>query len=173
MEPLAKIVVGPFTSTILKIHHFGSLHSLERVFVVKGIIMICMSLVGFAAISHEPVKSRWLCLEEKDMIMARLKSERIGQTALLDSMNKLKLVRGLVSPVALVMGFVLLLTNITTNSFASLESSIVKAAYPKTSGIRQHVLSAPAYMVRDIMPETIAPANKAESRIRPEQSLQL
>lgn len=150
------MVLGPTTSVILKVGHLGSLHDLQIVLAVEGIIMICVSLIGFVAISHEPGKSRWLCLAEKDMIVARLKSEHIGQATLLDSISKLKLVRGLLSPVTLIMSVMLLLTTITTNDLAGLQPSIANAAFPKRTQTIQQYLDMPVYMVGSLTPETIA-----------------
>lgn len=163
MEPLAKTTVGPFISALLKIRHFGSLHGLQTVLVVEGILMFGVSILGLMSISHGPGRARWLHLAEKDMIVAGLKCERIGQTALLDAMSKLKLVRGLLSPVTLIMSLMLLLNGITTNGLAALQSSIVTAAYPNSSETVQQCLSIPVYLVSAFLLPILPATSRAES----------
>lgn len=83
------------------------------IFLVEGIITIGISLIAFLTLTDRPETARWLTQEEKDLAVARVKSERVGQTAVLDGIDKAKFLRGLTSPTTLAISLVFLLNNVT------------------------------------------------------------
>lgn len=83
------------------------------IFLVEGIITIGISCIAFFTLTDRPETARWLTQEEKDLAIARVKSERVGQTSVLDGIDKAKFFRGLFSPTTIFISAVFMLNNIT------------------------------------------------------------
>ena len=136
MAPLAGAFGGLLASAILTLDHFGGLHSWRMIFAIEGIITCLLSIIAFATLTDRPATARWLSQEEKDLAIARVKSERVGQTEVLDKIDVPKLIKGLTSPVALTTAFIFLLDNITVQGLAFFAPTIVKTIYPDASVVR-------------------------------------
>ena len=118
MAPLAGAFGGLLASGILKLSHFGGLHTWRMIFAIEGIITCGLSVISFFTLTDRPATARWLSQEEKDLAIARVKSERLGTTEVLDGIDKPKLLRGILSPVTLATAFIFLLNNITVQGLA-------------------------------------------------------
>lgn len=145
--PLAGAFGGLLASAILKLDSFAGLHKWRMIFVIEGIITIALGLIAFLTLTDRPETARWLTKEEKELAIARVKSERVGQTAVLDKIDSKKLVRGIFSPITLSTAFIFLLNNITVQSFAFFLPTIVKTIFKSKSTIQQQLLTAPPYLV--------------------------
>ena len=109
MAPLAGAFGGLLASAILKLPGFGSLHSWRMIFAIEGIITCGISLISFFTLTDRPETARWLTQEEKDLALARIKSERVGTTEVLDKIDRNKFLRGIFNPVTLATSFIFLL----------------------------------------------------------------
>ena len=109
MAPLAGAFGGLLASAILKLDSFGSLHTWRMIFAIEGIITCGISVLSFFTLTDRPETARWLTQEEKDLAQARLKSERIGTTEVLDKIDRNKTMLGIFSPVTLTTSFIFLL----------------------------------------------------------------
>jgi MFS family permease len=147
MAPLAGAFGGLLASGILKLHSLGSLHTWRMIFVIEGIITCGLSLIAFFTMTDRPLSARWLNQEEKDLAIARLKSERVGTTEILDELGTTKALRGIFSPVTLTTGFIFLLNNITVQGLAVFAPTIVQTIYPHSSVISQQLHTVPPYIV--------------------------
>ncbi|EOD43446.1 putative mfs transporter protein [Neofusicoccum parvum UCRNP2] len=147
MAPLAGAFGGLLASAILKLPHFGSLHQWRMIFAIEGIITIGLSLISFVTLTDRPETARWLTQEEKDLAIARVKSERVGATEVLDKIDTTKILRGIFSPVTISTSFIFLLNNITVQGLAFFLPTIVKTIYPKDSVISQQLHTVPPYVV--------------------------
>lgn len=147
MAPLAGAFGGLLASGILKLSHFGGLHTWRMIFGIEGIITIGLSLLSFFTLTDRPQTARWLTLTEKDLAIARVKSERIGQAQVLDSMDKKKIIRGVVNPITLSTAFVFFLNNVTVQGLAVFAPTIVKTIYPKETTVMQQLYTVPPYVV--------------------------
>ncbi|CAJ2505513.1 Uu.00g129070.m01.CDS01 [Anthostomella pinea] len=147
MAPLAGAFGGLLASGILTLDHFGSLHSWRMIFGIEGIITIGISLFAFATLTDRPETARWLTQEEKDLAIARVKSERVGQTLVLDVMNRKKLWLGFCNPMIQATAFIFLLNNITVQGLAFFAPTIVSSIYPTASTIRKQLYTVPPYAV--------------------------
>ncbi|GKT51176.1 putative transporter [Colletotrichum spaethianum] len=146
MAPLAGAFGGLLASAILRIDHFGILHSWRMIFAIEGIITICLALLGFFTLTDRPATARWLTQAEKDLAEARVRSERVGQTHVLDKMDMRKLRRGIICPVTLSTSFVFLLNNVTVQGLAFFLPTIVKNIYSTSSVERQQLFTVPPYI---------------------------
>jgi sugar phosphate permease len=147
MAPLAGAFGGLLASGILTLDHFGGLRSWRMLFAIEGIITIGVALVAFLTLTDRPETARWLSQEEKDLAIARVKSERIGTTEVLDKLDLPKTLRGIFSPVTLTTAIVFLLNNITVQGLAFFAPTIVQTIYPDASVVSQQLHTVPPYVV--------------------------
>ncbi|KAH8661690.1 major facilitator superfamily domain-containing protein [Tricladium varicosporioides] len=147
MAPLAGAFGGLLASGILKLHNFGGLHTWRMIFAIEGIITCGLSVISFFTLTDRPATAKWLTQEEKDLAIARVKSERVGTTEVLDKIDRPKILRGIFSPVTLCTALIFLLNNITVQGLAFFAPTIVKTIYPKNSVISQQLHTVPPYVV--------------------------
>ncbi|KAK5048561.1 hypothetical protein LTR84_005652 [Exophiala bonariae] len=147
MAPLAGAFGGLLASAILKLPGFGSIHQWRMIFAIEGIITCGIALISFFTVTDRPETARWLSQEEKDLAIARVKSERVGTTEVLDRLDKPKIMRGIFSPVTLATSFIFLLDNITVQGLAFFAPTIVRTIYPKATVISQQLHTVPPYIV--------------------------
>ena len=112
MAPLAGAFGGLLASAILTLDSFGSLKRWRMIFAIEGIITCILALISFFTLTDRPETARWLSQEEKDLAIARVKSERVGQNEVLDKLDRKKTIRGIFNPVVLSTAFIFLLDNI-------------------------------------------------------------
>lgn len=117
------------------------------IFGIEGIITIGLSLIAFFTLTDRPETARWLTQEEKDLAIARVKSERVGTTQVLDHIDAKKTARGIFSPVTLAVAFIFLLNNITVQGLAFFAPTIVRTIYPHNTVISQQLHTVPPYVV--------------------------
>ncbi|KAK2787086.1 hypothetical protein FQN52_007352 [Onygenales sp. PD_12] len=147
MAPLAGAFGGLLASAILTLDHFGSLKEWRMIFALEGIITIGLALIGFFTLTDRPETARWLTEEEKELCIARVKSERISTTEVLDTMDRTKLWRGMTNPVTFEISVIFLLNNITVQGLAFFLPTIVRSIYPEFSVVQQQLYSVPPYAV--------------------------
>ncbi|ETN38742.1 uncharacterized protein HMPREF1541_06780 [Cyphellophora europaea CBS 101466] len=147
MAPLAGAFGGLLASAILKLDNFGSTRRWEMIFAIEGIVTICLSLIAFFTLTDRPETARWLTQEEKDLAIARVKSERVGTTEVLDKLDTKKTLHGIFSPVTLATSFIFLLDNITVQGLAFFAPTIVRTIYPGSSVVSQQLHTVPPYIV--------------------------
>jgi sugar phosphate permease len=76
--PLAGAFGGLLASAILSLDHFGSLHTWRMIFAIEGIITCGLALISYFTLTDRPETARWLTPAEKDLAIARVKSERVS-----------------------------------------------------------------------------------------------
>ncbi|WEW58555.1 hypothetical protein PRK78_004023 [Emydomyces testavorans] len=147
MAPLAGCFGGLLASGILKLPSFGNLHRWRMIFAIEGIITIGLSLISFFTLTDRPETATWLTEEEKYLAIARLKSERVGTTEVLDKVDRTKVMKGLFSPVTIATAFIFLFNNITVQALAFFLPTIIRAIYPSYSVVKQQLQTVPPYTV--------------------------
>lgn len=147
MAPLAGAFGGLLASAILTLDHFGGIREWRMIFAIEGIITIALSIISFFTLTDRPATARWLSQEEKDLAIARVKSERVGATEVLDKIDKKKILRGIFSPVTLAVSFIFLLDNITVQGLAFFAPTIVGTIYPEASVVSKQLHTVPPYVV--------------------------
>jgi len=147
MAPLAGAFGGLLASGILKLSNIGMLKTWRMIFVVEGIITCGLALISYATLTDRPETARWLTPEERDLAIARVKSERVGATEVLDHMDGAKLMRGIFNPVTLGTSFIFLLDNITVQGLAFFAPTIIRTIYPKNTVVFQQLRTVPPYIV--------------------------
>lgn len=139
MAPLAGAFGGLLASGILRLDSFGGLTRWRMIFAIEGIITCGLALIAFFTLTDRPETARWLTQAEKDLAIARVKSERVGTTEVLDRIDLHKTLRGILSPVTLSTAFIFLLNNITVQGLAFFAPTIVRTIYPHNTVISQQL----------------------------------
>jgi len=147
MAPLAGAFGGLLASAILRLDHFGSISGWRMIFAIEGIITIGLGLLGFITLTDRPETARWLTAEEKKLAIARVKSERVGATDVLDKIDKRKLWLGITCPITLSISFCFLLNNITVQGLAFFLPTIVATIYPDAALETKQLYTVPPYVV--------------------------
>ena len=147
MAPLAGAFGGLLASAILTLDHFGSLHRWRMIFAIEGIVTCLLALISFFTLTDRPETARWLSQEEKDLAIARVKSERVGQGEVLDKLDRKKTMRGIFNPVVLATSVIFMLNNITVQGLAFFAATIVRTIYPKATVVSQQLHTVPPYIV--------------------------
>jgi len=147
MAPLAGAFGGLLASAILTLDSFGSTKRWEMIFAIEGVITIGLALIAFVTLTDRPETARWLNDDEKQLAVARLKSERIATTEVLDKLDRAKILRGVLNPVVLVTSCIFLLECITVQGLAFFAPTIVRTIYPTDTVVRQQLLTVPPYIV--------------------------
>lgn len=108
MAPLAGAFGGLIASGILSLSSIGTVREWRMVFLVEGIITMGISLIALVTLTDRPETARWLSEEEKTLAVARVKSEMLGQTKVLDKAGRTKVWLGFWNPAVLATAFVFL-----------------------------------------------------------------
>lgn len=147
MAPMAGAFGGLLASAILTLDHVGSVTSWRMIFVIEGIITCGLALISFLTLTDRPASARWLTPEEREMAEGRVRAERVGQTVVLDHMDKKKLWLGMMSPVTLSTSLIFLLNNVTVQGLAFFAPTIVRTIYPRETLVMQQLYTVPPYVV--------------------------
>ena len=147
MSPLAGAFGGLLASAILKLDHFGGLERWRMIFAIEGIVTVALSVISFFTLTDRPETARWLSQEEKELCIARVKSERVGATEVLDGMDRKKLWRGVSNPVAIHIAVIFLFNCIIVQGLAFFLPTIVGSIYPDFSVVKKQLYSVPPYVV--------------------------
>lgn len=97
--------------------------------------------------TDRPESARWLTQAEKDLAVARVKSERLAQTNVVDRFSRKKLWRGFWNPVVLAIAFIFMMNNITVQGLAFFAPTIVTAIYPDYTIVQRQLYTVPPYAV--------------------------
>ncbi|KAI2472942.1 putative MFS transporter [Annulohypoxylon bovei var. microspora] len=147
MAPLAGAFGGLLASGILSLSSIGGVKAWRMVFLVEGIITMGLSLIAFVTLTDRPETARWLNEEEKALAINRVKSERIGQTHVLDKTDSRKVWLGFWNPAVIATAFVFLFNNITVQGLAVFAPTIVSSIYPSYSTVQKQLYTVPPYVV--------------------------
>lgn len=147
--PLAGGFGGLLASAILSLDSFGSLKKWEMIFAIEGIITCVLAIIGFFTLTDRPETASWLTQEEKILAVARVKSERVGVTEVLDEISRKKTLQGIFCPVTMATAFIFLLDNITVQGLAFFAPTIVRTIYPSRAKdvVFLQLKTVPPYMV--------------------------
>ncbi|KAI8965144.1 MFS general substrate transporter [Daldinia sp. FL1419] len=147
MAPLAGAFGGLIASGLLSLSNIGSVTAWRMIFLVEGIITIGLSLISFVTLTDRPETARWLSEDEKTLAVARVKSELLAQTVVLDKTDRKKLWLGFWNPVVLSTSFIFLLNNITVQGLAFFTPTIVANIYPEYTTVQKQLYTVPPYVV--------------------------
>jgi len=147
MAPLAGAFGGLLAGAILSLDHFGGLHGWRMLFAIEGIVTIGLGVAGYFVLPDRPATAKLLSQDEKNLAIARVKSERVGTTSVIDKMDRKKIVKGIECPVTISTAVVFLLNNVTVQGLAFFLPTIVTTIYPDASTVQRQLRTVPPYVV--------------------------
>ncbi|KAK6216411.1 hypothetical protein LQW54_003615 [Pestalotiopsis sp. IQ-011] len=147
MAPLAGAFGGLLASGILNVRGFGGIPdgSWRLIFIIEGFITITIGVASLFLLTDRPETARWLSQAEKDLAVARVKSERIAVTQTLDRPDAKKLWSGLSNPVTIVTGLIMLLETVTVQGLTFFAPTIIRSIYPHATVTQQQLYTVPPY----------------------------
>ncbi|KAM0749138.1 MFS general substrate transporter [Meredithblackwellia eburnea MCA 4105] len=145
--PLAGAFGGLLASGILKINHIGKYHTWRQIFIVEGIITMGLGFAAFFLMADKPENASWLTEEEKALAAARIKSENVGSTVVVDQMSGKAVRDGIFSPTTIVVGLIFMVDNITVQGMGFFLPTVIKTIYPKKTTIQLQLQTVPPYIV--------------------------
>ncbi|KAM5384643.1 hypothetical protein ACJZ2D_001388 [Fusarium nematophilum] len=147
MSSLAGAFGGLLASAILTLDNFGSTRRWQMIFAIEGIITIFLAIISFFTLTDRPETASWLTQEEKELAIARVKSERVGATEVLDRFNSKKVFAGIWNPVTIASALVFLFGNVTVQGLAFFAPTIVRTIYPDKSTVSVQLYTVPPYII--------------------------
>ena len=111
--PLAGAFGGLLASAILTLDHVGSVKGWRMIFLIEGIITCGIAILTFFVLVDRPDTARFLTLQQRDLAVSRVKSERTAANELLDNLGSTKVQRGIFNPVVMTTAIIFLLDNVT------------------------------------------------------------
>ncbi|KAI0153542.1 major facilitator superfamily domain-containing protein [Pestalotiopsis sp. NC0098] len=147
MAPLAGAFGGLLASGILNVRGFGGIPdgSWRLIFIIEGFITVTIGVASLFLLTDRPETARWLSQAEKDLAVARVKSERIAVTQTLDRPDAKKLWSGLSNPVTIVTGLIMLLETVTVQGLTFFAPTIIRSIYPHATVTQQQLYTVPPY----------------------------
>jgi hypothetical protein len=122
-----------------------------------------LGVITYFTITDRPATARWLTEEEKDMVIARVKTENVGTTVVLDKMDTTKVLRGIISPNTLTTSFMFMLNNVTVQGLAFFLPTIIATIYPTSTTVHKQLRTVPPYLVGAVL---VLAVNYTATRIR-------
>jgi hypothetical protein len=101
--------------------------------------------------TDRPESARWLTETQKTLAVERIKSERIGATAVLDNFSRKRFLSGILNPVIVATAVIYFLDTITVIGIAFFLPTIVSTIYPDKSVVHKQLLTVPPYVLGTIM----------------------
>ncbi|KAH6681095.1 major facilitator superfamily domain-containing protein [Plectosphaerella plurivora] len=147
MTPLAGAFGGLLASAILSLDSVGSLKQWRMIFVIEGIVTAGLGLLALAILTDNPSTARWLSEEEKQLALDRVKSERLGQTSVLDKMNSTKLKNGFLNPITLSTAVVFFFGNVVVLGISFFLPTIIRSIYPGVTVVQMQLRTVPPYIL--------------------------
>ncbi|GAA6032527.1 hypothetical protein JCM8097_004800 [Rhodosporidiobolus ruineniae] len=145
--PAAGAVGGLLASGILTLPAIGSVHSWRLIFFVEGIISMGLGVLSWFFLPNTPGACKWLTEEERTLAEARIKSENVGQTDVVDHMQTKAILHGVFNPTTLLVSLVFLLDNMVVQGVGFFLPTIIRTIFPGRTTVQQQLLSVPPYVV--------------------------
>ncbi|GAA5844044.1 hypothetical protein JCM11251_003008 [Rhodosporidiobolus azoricus] len=145
--PLAGAFGGLLASGFLKVNPIGRVHSWRLIFFCEGIISMGIGIMAWFLMPDRPEKCRWLSEEERALAEARIKSENVGQTDVIDTLQRKVMLQGVFNPTTLAVSLIFLLNNITVQGVGFFLPTIIRTIYPDRSTIELQLRTVPPYVV--------------------------
>lgn len=124
---------------------YSNICLIRQAYTYLGIITVILGLIALIMMTDRPETARWLTSEEKQLILDRVKAERIGTTEVVDKFTKKKFIKGFTSPVVVATSLMFFFNNITVSGLAFFLPTIVRTIYPTHTVISQQLHTVPPY----------------------------
>jgi sugar phosphate permease len=72
--PISLTIAGPLSGLMLRIHEFG-FRSWQWIFIIEGLVTICLGLIVFPLMDDSPKDASWLKEPEREALLGKLEEE--------------------------------------------------------------------------------------------------
>ena len=110
-----------------------------------------LGLIALVMMTDRPESARWLTSEEKQLVLDRVKAERVGTTEVVDQFTKKKFLKGFTSPVVVATSLIFFFNKITVSGLAFFLPTIVKTIYPTHTVVSQQLHTVPPYALGSVI----------------------
>ncbi|KAF4416428.1 MFS transporter [Fusarium acutatum] len=142
---LAGAFGGLLASAILRLESFGSLHSWRMIFAIE------VGVISFFTLTDRVETASWLSSEQKALANARIMSERVGTTEIIDKFGTKRMLRGILNPVVIPTAVISFFNFITVHGLSFFLPTIVRTIFPQHSVQNQQLLTVPPNVLGTIM----------------------
>lgn len=149
--PVAGAFGALLAGAILNLDNFGAAKGWRMIFAIEGVVTIALGVIGFFTLTDRPETASWLSAEEKLLCEERIRSERPGQTKVLDKMDWRKLKLGMLNPITISTAVIFLFCNITVQGLGFFLPTIVRTIYEDKTVIQQQLFTVPPYIVGSVI----------------------
>ncbi|EXA33440.1 hypothetical protein FOVG_15503 [Fusarium oxysporum f. sp. pisi HDV247] len=148
---LAGAFGGLLASAILRLQRFGSLHSWRMIFAIEGTVTCAVGVISLFTLTDRVETATWLSPEQKKLANARIMSERVGTTEIIDKFGTKRMLRGILNPVVLPTAVISFFNFITVHGLSFFLPTIVRTIFPQHSVQNQQLLTVPPNVLGTIM----------------------
>ncbi|TXC10514.1 hypothetical protein FocTR4_00006095 [Fusarium oxysporum f. sp. cubense] len=140
--PACCVGFGICTTCTAFVHDFSTLCGLRFLLGVFEAAMLPANVVETAT---------WLSSEQKKLANARIMSERVGTTEIIDKFGTKRMLRGILNPVVLPTAVISFFNFITVHGLSFFLPTIVRTIFPQHSVQNQQLLTVPPNVLGTIM----------------------
>ncbi len=126
---VVSLVVGSPLSGWLMDHPQAGVAGWQWLFLIEGLPSVVLGIVVFFYLPNGPREARWLTADEKELLFAKLESERVEQ----EQHGHLTLVQALTSPRVLLLSLIYFLAIVAAYGLDFFSPTILAEAYPRLS----------------------------------------
>ncbi|GAA5837014.1 hypothetical protein JCM11251_004474 [Rhodosporidiobolus azoricus] len=145
--PMAGAFGGLLASGFLSSPGFGMVRTWRIIFFGEGLITMGLGVLAWFLLPDSPSKARFLTPEQRILAVARIKSENVGSTELLDSVHQSVVRQAMFNPTTLTMVLYFLLANLPVQGLGFFLPSILRSIYPDISTVTLQLRTVPPYVV--------------------------
>ncbi|KAF4446095.1 putative MFS transporter [Fusarium austroafricanum] len=106
-------------------------------------VTCAVGIISLFTLTDRVETAKWLSAEEKELANARIRSERIGTTELIDKFSTKKMLRGILNPVVIPTAAISFFAFITVHGLSFFLPTIVRTIFPQKSVQTQQLLTVP------------------------------
>lgn len=138
---------GLLASAILTCSSIGSLHRWRMIFLVEGLITTLVGLSSYFLMPDRIESARWLSDREKSLALARIKSDNVATSTVVDQFRRRLALQGLFNPTSIACGVLMAISSLTAQSVGYMLPTIIKLVFPGHTVTQQQLFSTPPYFV--------------------------
>jgi len=118
---------------------------------IEGTVTCAVGVISFFTLTDRVETATWLSPEQKKLANARIMSERVGTTEIIDKFGTKRMLRGILNPVVLPTAVISFFNFITVHGLSFFLPTIVRTIFPQHSVQNQQLLTVPPNVLGTIM----------------------
>ncbi|KDN37982.1 MFS general substrate transporter [Tilletiaria anomala UBC 951] len=146
--PLAGALSGLLASAILVSPSMGPIVVRWRqIFLIEGLISIVVAVATYLVVPANIETAKFLNEEEKALALARIKSENVATTEVVEGLELKPLWNAMKSFTTITIALIFLFDNIAAQSLGFFTPTVVRTLFPGRTTVQLQLLTVPPYIV--------------------------